>query len=153
MKTVYKIFFSMCSTLVCVIYSVRSFAAVCTTVTSAGGNVHSYVGGNTGCAAGYLTSYYKYDGTTGLMAVYTCKGGCADSQYYTGYTTTLRPTANSSCTLTYGNCNPCPSLGGAAGSGAGGSSGIAACYMPANRSMKDANGSIYVFDKNCYYAS
>lgn len=151
MKTIYKILFSVCSTLVCTIYSVRSFAAACTAVASTAGSIQSYIGGIDNCVTGKTTtSYYKDENK--IVVVYGCQGGCKDKYYRLASTVTFWP-GTTSCALTYYTCQSCPKLYNVAGSGAGLVSGITACFIPKNVTVTETGGSTFVFDADCKYTN
>ena len=154
MKTIYKILFSMCGTLVCAIYSVRSFAAKCSFLTDSSvcdgitvyrGNVGEGCVGNT-----TVVSYVKMD-TGHCLHLEVCTQGCWDRYYYGTETDTLAGADN--CSFTYVKCTKCPAYGGVDGSGAGNMKGSAACFIPANQIVElDGEHGKFRFTERCFYS-
>lgn len=120
MKTIYKILFSLCSTLICVMHSARSFGASCgshtlyTSVPSdwCGTPIWGYNQQATGCAT-YNTYYLKTGGRVNTTGVLECYNGATIvdcTACKTGYVTdTMVADVNSSyadCTLQTTRCIP-----------------------------------------------
>lgn len=169
MKTIYKILFSMCSTLVCAIYSVRSFAASfvhpsCSWVDCDDYNPISWIGnGEYGVCPDGVTveSCIRLDAAGHVLKVVVCNtdyclddGGLVNGKGY--YPDTVRTViANAypnSCVITYKDCVPCP-VGFNNMIGQGGNIGITYCYMPKDKIFNDNDGNgKFKFTDSCYYS-